>query len=152
MQNRDNEVCTVLSKERMERYSMRDKIQRFMQGRYGVDAFSRFLIMVGMVLAVISMLGKWTVFYILAWILLLLAYLRMFSRNYAKRAAENQTYLRLAGKLRAKWNSRGRRGTRDKQYHIYKCPECKQKIRIPRGHGKVEIRCPKCGRTFVKRS
>ena len=145
-------VCTILSKREDERYSMRDKIQRFMQGRYGVDAFSRFLIMMGMVLAVISMLGKWPVFYILAWILLLLAYLRMFSRNYAKRAAENQTYLKLTGKLREKWSSRGSQRTQSKQYHIYKCPECKQKIRIPRGHGKVEIRCPKCGRTFVKRS
>lgn len=129
---------------------MKDKIQRFMQGRYGVDALSRFLIMLGMVLAVISMLGKWTVFYILAWILLLYAYLRMFSRNYAKRAAENQVYLRLTGKLREKLGNRGR--TRNKQYHIYKCPECKQKIRIPRGHGKVEIRCPKCGKIFVRRS
>ena len=27
-----------------------------------------------------------------------------------------------------------------------------QMIRVPRGKGKIEIRCPKCGNRFVKKS
>ena len=32
-----------------------------------------------------------------------------------------------------------------------KCPQCGQKIRIPRGCGKVEIHCPKCSASFIKK-
>mgnify|MGYP001122250664 CR=1 FL=1 len=33
-----------------------------------------------------------------------------------------------------------------------KCPGCGQKIRVPRGRGKIAIRCPKCNREFIRRS
>ena len=36
--------------------------------------------------------------------------------------------------------------------HFYKCPGCGQRIRIPKGHGKIQIRCPKCNATFIRRS
>ena len=39
-----------------------------------------------------------------------------------------------------------------KEYHIYKCPNCKQKLRVPRGRGRIAIRCRKCGTEFIKKS
>ncbi len=59
-----------------------------------------------------------------------------------------QRHTRLRTYIQQQKNSLAQR----KVYHIYKCPGCKQKIRIPKGKGKIEIRCPKCGTTFIKKS
>lgn len=39
-----------------------------------------------------------------------------------------------------------------KIYRYFSCPQCGQSVRIPRGHGKVEITCPKCSAVFQKRT
>ena len=77
---------------------------------------------------------------------------RVFSRNISKRYAENQKYLAKTYKLRTYIQQQKNSLAQRKVYHIYKCPGCKQKIRIPKGKGKIEIRCPKCGTTFIKKS
>jgi len=130
---------------------MREKLQRFMWGRYGNDKFNQFLMICAMVLLVVSMFLPGP-FYLVAVIVMVYAYFRMFSRNIAKRAAENQLYLAKTLKIRnafaRKKNEMGQR----KQYHIYKCPSCKQKIRVPRGRGRIAITCRKCGNEFIKKS
>ena len=39
----------------------------------------------------------------------------------------------------------------EKNYRFYKCPQCKQKVRVPKGRGKICITCPKCRTEFVKK-
>ena len=76
----------------------------------------------------------------------------MFSRNISKRYAENQKYLAIENKVRHFFGQKKYIQQQRKEFHIYSCPQCKQKIRIPRGKGKVSIRCPKCGNEFIKKS
>jgi len=119
---------------------MRYGLQRLMQGRYGSDQLNMVILISGIVLEIISSLFGWTPLYIVSLLFLIVAIFRVFSRNISKRYAENQRYLRLLGELKIL-----------KTHHIYKCPNCKQKIRVPRKGGKkVEIRCPKCNNTFIK--
>ena len=132
-------------------YKMREKIQRFMWGRYGSDRLSQVLMVCALVLMVLSFpIGN--SFYLPALALMGYVYFRMFSRNIAKRSAENQWYLAREMKVRRWFQNRKRDFAGRKEYKIFKCPQCSQKLRIPRGHGKVQIHCRSCGHDFMGRS
>ncbi len=82
-------------------------------------------------------------------ILLILNICRIFSRNIQARYAENNKYLALRQKFMAyvRGSSRG-----DAAHRIYRCPKCSQKVRVPRGRGRIAITCPKCGHEFIKKT
>lgn len=130
---------------------MREKLMRFMMGRYGNDRLNQFLMIAALVFMVLSMFGP-NLFYILAFGIMIYAYFRMFSRNIAKRSRENQWYLVREMKVRGFFQKKKRELKQLKEYHIYKCPGCGQKIRVPRGKGKIAVRCRKCGTEFIKKS
>lgn len=130
---------------------MREKIYRFMMGRYGNDQFNRFLMILAMICFVLSLFRVPGV-YLIGLLCLIYTYFRMLSRNTYKRSLENNKYLQYEYKVK-RWFSGVKRGMQQrKTHHIYRCPSCRQKIRIPRGKGRIEIRCPKCGQTFIKKS
>lgn len=130
---------------------MREKLQRFMWGRYGNDNLNQVLMAFAMICLILSIFFRGP-FYLLALIAMVYAYFRMFSRNIAKRSAENRLFLQKTQKLRAGFQKKKREFGQRKQYHIYKCPNCKQKIRVPRGRGRIAITCRKCGTEFIKKS
>lgn len=135
---------------------MKERFIRFMQGRYGIDQFSKFLLILGLVIVLLSSFlsrnAVGLVFYLLGWILVVYCYFRMFSRNTSKRYAENQAFLSKTYKIRNFFSKQKNIWKQRRIYHIYTCPNCRQKIRIPRGKGRIEVRCPKCGTTFIKKS
>ncbi|GFI47517.1 hypothetical protein IMSAGC019_02842 [Lachnospiraceae bacterium] len=130
---------------------MKEKFYRFMQGRYGNDQLNRFLMFLVMACFILS-LFRVRLVYIVGIGLLVYAYFRMFSKNAYKRRAENAVYLRYEYKVKQTFATWKRDMQQRKTHHIYRCPSCRQKIRIPRGKGKIEIRCPKCSNTFIKKS
>ena len=135
---------------------MKEKFIRFMHGRYGIDQFSKFLLILGVVVVLLSSFLSRNpvglVFYLIGWALVIYCYFRMFSRNTSKRYAENQAFLAKTYKIRTFFSQQKNIWKQRRVYHIYTCPNCRQKIRIPRGKGKIEIRCPKCSTTFIKKS
>lgn len=123
-----------------------------MQGRYGADQMGQMLSAVSMVFLIISLFSRNQAWFLLAVIGIVYNYFRMFSKNISKRYAENQKYLTMTAGIRRKLASWKSQLAQRKIYHIYRCPGCKQKIRVPRGRGKIEIRCPKCNNKFIRRS
>ena len=138
---------------------MKEKMIRFMQGRYGAygaDAFTKFLMAAGLCIMFISSAFGGRIIslvcYVLGWSVLIYCYFRLFSKNVAKRYAENQAFLVRTSRIRVFFQKQKSMWQQRRVYHIYKCPSCKQKIRIPRGKGKIEVRCPRCSTTFIKKS
>ena len=131
---------------------MKEKIMRFMYGRYGVDTLNKFLVGMALLTFLLSRFLDSSVVYTLAVVLLTYSYFRMLSKNIYKRAAENQKFLQHTAKIRNKFHNLKATLVQLQSFHIYKCPTCRQKIRIPRGKGKIEITCPRCRSKFIKRS
>ena len=112
-----------------------------MQGRYGVlDTLGKVLLVLGLVLAFFAPVFSG------------MDALTHHTSRMRKRYDENVRFLNKTAKIRGFFKSQKNLMAQRKDYHIYTCPGCKQKIRIPRGKGKIEIRCPKCGTTFIKKS
>lgn len=131
---------------------MKDRFIRFMAGRYGMDQLSNFLVWFSLVMAVMNLFANSTILWLLTLVSLIFAYIRMFSKNYDRCRKQNYWFLNKTGLVRSKYKKYVSRLKTLKTHHIYTCSKCRQKIRIPRGRGKVMIRCPKCGNEFIKNS
>ena len=131
---------------------MKEKLRRFMMGRYGADELSRAQSMVALILLFVSMFSRLGVFYWMAIALIIYSTWRMFSRNISKRYEENQKFLNYRYQLIVKKDRLKKHFQQRKIYRFYKCPQCRQKVRVPKGRGKICITCPKCRTEFVRKS
>ena len=96
---------------------MKEKIQRFMIGRYGVDQLSKFMVIVAVILWVLNMFVDSRFFYSWGMLILVLAYVRMFSRNIQKRYQENQKYLAIKQKVLVRLNKEKSNMEQRKTHH-----------------------------------
>jgi|UniRef100_UPI003FED6593 DNA-directed RNA polymerase subunit RPC12/RpoP len=132
--------------------SFKDKMARFMYGRYGMDQLSRNLSLICLVLLIVTMFVRNNVIYMIALVGIVYTYFRVFSRNISRRSEENEKYLKFHYKVVGKLNKIKFRITDSKTHRIFRCPSCSQKIRVPRGKGKISIKCPKCRIEFIKKT
>ena len=92
-------------------------------------------------------------YFILAWPRIVnYSYFRILSRNVSKRYEENQRYLNAKYRAVVKKNNLKKRWAQRSTYRFFKCPQCKQTVRVPKGRGKICITCPKCKTEFIKKS
>jgi len=116
-----------------------DALRRFMYGRYGADQLGTALVILGLVL---TLLGSflWGPLIWASYAVLIYYSFRVFSKNIHRRRQENAWFLRMTAPLR------------DRQHRFFRCPVCRQSVRVPRGKGRIVITCPKCGTRFEKKS
>ncbi|MCC2213331.1 MULTISPECIES: hypothetical protein [Faecalibacterium] len=131
---------------------MREKLRQFMIGRYGTDGLNQFLSIASLVLLLIAIISRVNLFTYLGAVLLIFCYYRTFSRNISKRTEENYKFYTLKDRVDNKFKGWKEQWANRKVYHYYRCPQCRQKLRVPRGRGRIQISCPRCGTQFIKKS
>lgn len=130
---------------------IRNALQRFMYGRYGSDQLNIFLLAAYLVLLLLSGLPGLRLLETVSLVLMVWSLFRMLSRNYAARRAENAKFLKLAGPV-IRWFRLRRTILRDKEHRYFKCPNCGQQLRVPKGKGKITVTCRGCGASFQEKS
>ena len=117
---------------------------------------------------------------ILAAVSLIFAVIRLFGGNPERRSQENIRFLSAVTSLRSRFyrakdgirnapgsvrrffsgcasrfqkkcgsSSAGEDGIR---YKVLRCPSCRQKLRVPKGKGKIRVTCTHCGNRFEAKS
>ena len=123
-----------------------------MAGRYGNDQLNRFVSILSLVMMIGAIILNGTrigrALWAIALVLLAIIYFRMFSRNLYKRSDENSRYMHLKYKLTGKMKMIRERWIQRKDYKFFTCPSCKMNLRVPKGKGKINIVCRKCGNSF----
>lgn len=130
---------------------IRNAIQRFMYGRYGNDQLNLFLMVLYLLLYLVYMLTRLELFFLFSWVLLVCALFRLLSRDHARRRSENARFMRMAGPV-LRWLRMRRTIRRDKEHVYFKCPNCGQQLRVPRGKGNITVSCRNCGASFQEKS
>lgn len=124
----------------------------FMMGRHGSDQLNLAILLLGIVLWVLSAALRFAPLYYIELVLYGYALFRMFSRNNAKRNAENMAFLNAWYKSTTEVKQFFNRLKNSKKYKYFRCPECKTRIRLPRKVGEVTVTCSKCGNKFKKKA
>lgn len=127
---------------------MKTRLAAMMRGRYGMDALYKATMALTFVFLVLNLLFPSPVFYPLSLILAFLSIFRAFSRNYAKRSAENQKFLGfMSGFSKNLLQLKNR--FRDRKTHRYRtCPSCRQSLRLKKKIGVNHVKCPMCRHEF----
>lgn len=123
-------------------------LRRWMAGRHGSDQLGMATLLTGLFLSLLGSMTRSGTFSFFGLALYVITLFRMFSRNEQARSRENLVFLELTGKWRLKGRQFILRLKNRKDYKYFRCPQCRQLLRLKKGCGVKEITCAKCGHSF----
>ena len=137
---------------------MKGWFNNLFHGRQGMDELSKAMFWWGLACLLVSTLLSALLNGVLSlpfsWIgllLILLCFLRAFSRRLEQRELENGAYLAFLERRRRQWEMRKERFRQRRDFRFFKCPGCGTILRVPRGKGKIHINC-RCGYILYRRT
>ncbi len=128
------------------------KLVDWLQGRQGPDDLAVFSVNLAIVIVLVNLFLHVSWLGIVALLLVAYSLFRIQSKNLGARARENETFLKLLGPARPWVQNPSAAWGELRAYKHVRCTSCKQKVRVPRGKGKLRVTCPKCRTKFEVRS
>lgn len=129
----------------------RAKLQQLMMGRSGPDALSNAALWAALAAWAVYLFTRQLALYLVSLALMGYSMFRMLSRQVEKRRTENAAFLNALRPLRRKCSAVSCR-LRDREHRYFRCPNCGQQLRVPRGKGRIQVTCRACGITFEEKS
>lgn len=123
-----------------------NKFSYYFKDSYGLDRFSKYLIVGGAILSAL----KYTI--ILGYVFVVYGIWRALSKNKPRRYKELCAFEKHRNSIIQKFYLFRKSFELRGKYKIFKCPNCSQKLRVPRHTGKIIISCKKCGTEFRGKS
>lgn len=124
-----------------------------MKDRFNIDEYGIFLIWLGIIFSLLAYFIHSSFLDTLALVNVFYALFRFLSRNKSKRIAENlQFKQKVLNPVKKSLKGFKKESIGDKNFKYVSCPQCGQKLRVPKKKGKIKVRCPKCETKFDARS
>ena len=144
----------------------------FFSGRNGADELSVTLVILGVVLFLAAPIFDERIiqgiFILLGGVSAFFGIFRSLSKNVGKRRSENIAFVNFfrsesdaekeqkkrekEAKKKAEEERKARRKEEETTHAFFKCPQCGKELRVPRGKGKLRIKCPNCGEQFIRKT
>ena len=127
------------------------KIRQFMQGRNGIDKLSIFILVIYMIIAGLKSFLRFSpklyiAAYVIQFIVLAIALVRILSKNQQKRYNENFKFEQALNAWKPYFNHLKLRFQYFGTHRFRTCRGCGEFLRLKKGRGKRKIVCPKCSR------
>lgn len=131
---------------------IRNFLRKFMMGRYGPDNLGVTIIVLSLVFYLLFGIFRFALFVYISYTLLIFSVFRMLSRNIIRRRAENDRFIRYMWPVRTRLGRTFASIRHGKTHKFFKCPSCRNTLRVPKKKGKLQITCPKCGERFTRKT
>ena len=141
-----------MADESKPKQTLGQKIGAWMQGRNGSDALGVCVIVVAVLLLFINLFVKTFILSAFALLLMIYSCWRVTSKDVEARETENSVFLDFVSPIVPWFRNPGGAAKELKAYKHLSCPECGQRVRVPRKKGKIRITCPSCKNKFEAKS
>ena len=112
-----------------------------MRDRFNIDEYGIFLVWLGIIFSLLAYFTHSQFLDALALVNVVYAIFRFFSKNKTKRLAENLQFKQVfLNPIKKSFKGFKKESIGDKKFKYVSCPQCGQKLRIPKKKGKIKVR------------